>query len=237
MSITVFSADSIGRSLGRRRRVLSAATISARAGTVTALVGRNGEGKTTLLRCAVGLLTPDHGVIRFRDERITRPRLAPLARHGLYFLPDRDLLSPAFTVREHFTALGRRVPKARVADAVERLRLDAILDRKPRTLSTGERRRSEFAMAVARDPLCLLADEPFQALMPLDASLITAAIRQMADRGTAIVITGHEVRSLFDVADEVVWQTAGTTYLLGSPEAARHHDQFRREYLGPQVLE
>lgn len=229
---TIFLADSIGKSFGRRT-ILSAATIMAHAGRITALVGRNGEGKTTLLRSAVGLLAPDHGVVVFRDERHTRPRLARLARRGLYFLPDRGLLSPAMTVREHLTALASRVPEARAAEAIERLALDDFLDRKLRTLSTGERRRVELGMAAARDPLCLLADEPFLAIMPKDGLLVAAVLRALAARGCAVVISGHEVPQLFDLADEVVWQTAGTTHALGPPDAARRYDQFRREYLGP----
>ncbi|HUF65078.1 MAG TPA: hypothetical protein VMM17_03795 [Gemmatimonadaceae bacterium] len=55
----------------------------------------------------------------------------------------------------------------------------------------------------------------------------------MHQRMAAAVITGHEVRHLLEIADDVVWMTAGTTHRLGAPHTAAVHDQFRREYLGP----
>ena len=79
---------------------------------------------------------------------------------------------------------------------------------------------------------CLLADEPFQGLAPLDAELVGQALRSMARSGCAVIASGHEVPALLEVADEVVWQTAGTTHLLGSPDQARSNHQFVREYLG-----
>jgi ABC-type branched-subunit amino acid transport system ATPase component len=85
---------------------------------------------------------------------------------------------------------------------------------------------------VARKPDCLLADEPLQGLAPLDAELVGQALRSMARCGCAVIASGHEVPALLEVADEVVWQTAGTTHLLGSPDQARSNHQFVREYLG-----
>jgi len=67
---------------------------------------------------------------------------------------------------------------------------------------------------------------------PLDAEIIAGAFREIADRGCAVVFTGHEVETLLSVADHVVWCTDGTTYELGSPTAARNDWRFSRLYLG-----
>jgi lipopolysaccharide export system ATP-binding protein len=109
-----------------------------------------------------------------------------------------------------------------------------LLDRRPPTLSGGERRRAELAAALVRRPTCLVADEPFRGIAPLDAELLTAAYRALAVDGCAVVVTGHEAPTLFDAADRVVWCTDGTTYELGSPEAARRSERFCSEYLGPR---
>lgn len=85
---------------------------------------------------------------------------------------------------------------------------------------------------MARRPDCLLADEPFLRITPKDAEAVAGVFRALATAGCAIALTGHEVPMLFDVADEVSWMTAGTTHLLGSPDNAREHHQFGREYLG-----
>jgi ABC-type lipopolysaccharide export system ATPase subunit len=204
----------------------------ARSGTVTVLLGRNGCGKTTLVKIAIGLLRADYGVVIYDDHRTPRPRLHEMTRRGLYYLPERNLLSPTFTVRDHLRAVEKLVPGSNVPHAVDLLRIGEFLGRMPRTLSGGERRRCEVAVALARNPRCLLADEPYMGIMPIDAEVITTGFRKLAASGCAVLVTGHEVQTMLGIADEVIWQTAGTTHCIGSPEHAEQNHQFRREYLG-----
>ena len=89
---------------------------------------------------------------------------------------------------------------------------------------------------MARQPDCILADEPLIDLSPKDSALVAEVLRTMARKGAAILVTGHEVDVLLDLADDIVWMTAGTTHALGSPDDARDHDQFKREYLGARTL-
>jgi ABC-type lipopolysaccharide export system ATPase subunit len=100
-------------------------------------------------------------------------------------------------------------------------------------MSGGEERRAELALAWARHPACLLADEPLAGITPKDQEIVGSILRTMADHGCAVVLTGHDVRPLMSIADTIVWVVAGTTHGLGSPADARVHEQFRREYLGP----
>lgn len=228
----VLLADSVGKSFGRTQ-VLKSATVWAREGRVTVLFGRNGAGKSTLLRAAVGTLRADFGVIRFLGRHRPRPRLHRLAREGLFFLPDRDLLSDRFTVAGHLEEIHQRFGTRR-DEAVELLGLEEHLDRHPWQLSGGERRRASLALALQRRPRCMVADEPLQGITPRDQELVGRAIRAVAADGTAVLLTGHDVEPLLAVADEVVWMVAGTTHGLGTPADAPAHGQFRREYLGPR---
>jgi lipopolysaccharide export system ATP-binding protein len=233
-----FAADSIGRQFGTRV-VLRTASVWAHDGRITALLGRNGCGKSTLLRIAAGVLAPDHGVVRIDETAFTRPRLARLAALGVFYVPQDGLLMRWQTVRQHLAAIAWRFGAARRAASVDTRRDDdpldvaSLLDARPHELSAGERRRAELALALARRPRVLLADEPLHGIAPLDAERVLRALRVLADDGAAIIVTGHEVRALLDAADDIVWMTAGTTHHLGTPVKARAHDQFRREYLGP----
>ena len=227
----LFAADSIGKSFGSRT-ILKAASVWARAGNITVLFGRNGCGKSTLLKIGAGQLGPDHGVVLFAGRAYLRPRLSELASRGLFYLPDRDLLSGRLTVREQIRAVEWRFGGSRTAEILERLGISRLLGQTPVELSGGERRRAEIAAAWIRAPRCLLADEPFAGINPSDAEVIADAFRGMAREGCAIVITGHEVRQLLDTADDIVWMAAGTTHGMGAPEEAVRHEQFRREYLG-----
>lgn len=231
----VFVADSFGVSF-RGRTVLRSATVWAEAGRITAVFGRNGCGKSSLLRAALGLGPRDFGTVRFRDRVYERPRLPALAREGLFYLPDRDLMSRRRTLSWHLDALRAWTGSPPGDEAIpDWLEIEGLLARRPTEMSAGERRRAELALAIVRRPLCLVADEPFSGLGPLDRTRVARALRTLAVGGCAIVATGQEVEDLLRCADLVVWMTAGTTHWLGSSGEARCHPEFRREYLGGSV--
>ncbi len=224
------AAESVGKSFGTRQ-VLNSASLWVYPGSVTALVGRNGQGKSTLFKIAAGLMRPDYGMIRMEEERFVRARQPDMARRGVFFLPERSLLCRSFTLRDHLRATEYHFGSDNIDRAVQLLRIGDFLDRLPHMLSGGERRRAELAMAVARGPSCLLADEPFLGVVPKDSELLTDLFRNLSRDGCAVAITGHEVQALFETADDVLWMTGGTTHPLGTPAEARKHDQFVREYL------
>lgn len=228
----VLLADSIGKGYGGRK-VLRSAFLWAREGRVTGLLGRNGEGKSTLLQVAAGVVAADHGTVRFRGTTYPRPRLSTLARRGLLFLPaDRPLLSPSLTLEQHFRMIAAAFPEADAAWAVEATGVTPLLSGRPAELSGGEKRRAELAVALCRNPACLLLDEPFRGLSPLDAERIVRIVRDVASRGCAVVLTGHELAFVMSTVDEVIWLHGGTTRLVGSPAEARADHRFRADFLG-----
>jgi lipopolysaccharide export system ATP-binding protein len=229
----VLVADCVAKSY-RGRRVLDSASLRAVPGEVRALFGRNGAGKSTLLRIAVGLLQPDSGSVFVDGEALERATLPVLARRGVMYLPDDGAFSSAFTLGRQLAFFARQFPGGDVACAAQIARVSHLLDRRPHQLSGGERRRAELAAALVRRPTCLVADEPYRGIAPLDAELLTEAFRALATDGCAVVVTGHEAPTLLGAADHVTWCTDGTTYELGPPPAAERHERFRSEYLGPR---
>jgi ABC-type multidrug transport system ATPase subunit len=228
----ILHADSIGKSRGTRR-VLTAATLKVEAGTVVGVLGRMGEGKSTLLKICAGIEAPDSGWVLFAGVQSSRARFSHAAQRGLYYLADSWNLVPALTVRQHLQIVERRFGTASPQWAVEILRIEHLLDTAVGALSGGEVRRAELAVAATRAPKCLLADEPFRGVDPLSAELLGAMLRALVDRGVAIVVTGHEITSMVPYVDQIVWVTAGTTYPLGTPAQAWRHERFRCDYLGP----
>ena len=228
----VLEADGLGKRFGGRT-VLASAGFSVHRGRVTALLGRNGAGKSTLLRIAVGRVRPEWGRVLFHGELVRRPALWRLARRGLMYVSQGSALTRHFTVRQHLDAIVRAFPRGgSLSDAVGLFDLAPILDRRPGALSGGERQRASLAMALLRGPSCLLWDEPFAGVAPVDRQLVAEGIRTLREQGSGILLTGHDVEDLFAVSDDVIWVTAGTTHWLGSPTQAAAHHQFRREYLG-----
>ena len=225
-------ADSIGKRYGARW-VLHAATLRLVPGQLRALVGRNGAGKSTLLRIAAGLLPADHGVVQCDGTALLRPRLPQLARRGLFLLPDHDLLSGSLTLAGHLALVAETFGVGQDPAVIDTLRLRDLLTRRPHQLSGGERRRAELAVAAVRRPRFLLADEPLRGITPIDCDLLLRVFRDLAAKGCAVVVTGHEVGALLEGVDHITWCTDGTTYELGRPDVAASHERFRQEYLGP----
>lgn len=214
------------------RRVLTSASLRAEPGRVTGLLGRNGAGKSTLLRIAAGLLRPEHGRVTVDGQWVARPEHHLLARRGLYFMPADGSLARTLRVGEQLDMMRSRWATSPDPSLVAALRVEALRDRLTPRLSGGERRRAALALAVARQPRCLLADEPLRDLAPIDREAFGLVLRALAAAGTAVVVTGHEVTELMGVVDHVSWCTGGTTRELGAPEAAREVWDFRWEFLG-----
>lgn len=229
----VFRAEGIGKRFGDRQ-VLTAASFWGEAGKVVTLMGRNGSGKTTLMRIAAGALRGDHGVVIFGDYASERPNTAAMARRGLFFVPQDQLLAHGFTVRDHIRAVEAVFGRGGTDDVVERLGLGGVLDQTRAEISGGERMRASLALAILRRPTCLLIDEPLARVAPKDQEALSGALRALADGGTAIVMSGHDVHQLLELSDSIIWCVAGTTHHLGTPQQAARHAQFVREYLGPR---
>jgi lipopolysaccharide export system ATP-binding protein len=232
MSDRSLIADCVGKRYGERR-ILQSATLEIRPGTLTYLAGRNGVGKSTLMKIACGWLSPDHGTVRVDRKVYARARLSHLARsHGVYYLADRRTLLPHARVGDQLQAVAARFNFPSRDQLVHDLRLEELLHAFPDSISSGEGRRAELSLAAARQPRFLLADEPTRGASPLDTALILMALRRCAQQGCGVVVTGHDPHSMLDAADVVCWCTSGTTYQLGSPAVARAHSKFRLEYLG-----
>lgn len=194
-------------------------------------MGRNGSGKSTLIKAGLGLISAENGSVRWEGTTV-RPRLRRLARRGLYYLPSTSSLSRRLRVGEQWEALQSRFDADVALLARDPMGVADLFGRRIRELSGGERRRVELTFALARSPACLIADEPFIGLAPKHQEVFADEVRGLAGRGGAVLITGHEVDRLFATADDVIWIVAGGTFGLGTPDEARQHQQFRREYLG-----
>jgi ABC-type multidrug transport system ATPase subunit len=228
----VLWAEGIGRSFGKTV-ALKSASVWAEAGKVTTLMGRNGSGKTTLMRISAGVLRADYGVISYKGDARERHSLSRLARKGLMYIPQAQLMAPRYTVRTHFEALGVTFGSEGHEQAIEGMGVEPLLDQSCKTLSGGERMRVSLALAFARRPEVLLADEPLVGLTPRDQETFGQKLRDLAGQGVAVVTSGHDARVLLEISDVIIWSVAGTTHSLGAPAEALAHDQFRKEYLGP----
>jgi sulfate/thiosulfate transport system ATP-binding protein len=208
-------------------------------GSLTALLGPSGGGKSTLLRIIAGLERPDHGTVFIDGNDVTD---VPVRKRGVGFCFQHYAPFRHLTVRRN-VAFGlevRRLPKADIRQKVDSLldlvKLSHLADRYPSQLSGGQRQRMALARALAIEPRVLLLDEPFGAL---DAQVRQQLRRWLRDLHEKIAVTTvlvtHDQEEAMEVADRLVIINEGHLEQLGSP--AEIYDaptnEFVLKFLGP----
>lgn len=189
-----------------KKEVLRGVNLEALPGSVTAILGPNGCGKTTLMRCLLGLHVPDGGAIRVLGEDV---RLGPAYRRHLGYMPQVPGFPENLTVRE----ITRLVESTRNVSARfghgERLGITAFLDQKWKTLSGGMKQKVNAALALAFDASLLVLDEPTASLDPASRLRLMEALRDEKARGKAILLTTHRLDDLWEIADRLVFLRDG----------------------------
>ena len=228
-------------------RALDGVSLSVAEGERRALIGPNGAGKTTLFNVLTGELAPTGGSVRLGGEVVTGRRTWQLARRGLARMYQRNELFEPLAARDNVAlALGAlRGPYRPHASppAAELAAADRLLDRvglagreraPARSLSHGERRQLEFAVALASRPKVLLLDEPTAGMSPAETAGIAELIASL-ERTLTIVIVEHDMDVVFRLADRVSVLHEGRVIADGTAEEIRGDVRVNEVYLGKAV--
>src|ERR671935_3091661 len=171
--------------------ILRGISFDAAAGEVTALLGRNGVGKTTLLKAVMGLVPVASGRIAFAGEDLTRAPSHRRVRAGIGYVPQGREIFPRLTVEENLLmGLAARPRRARIPDRVFALfpMLRTMLRRRGGDLSGGQQQQLAIARALAMGPSLLILDEPTEGIQPSIIKEIERAIRTLAEAGDMAIL-------------------------------------------------
>jgi ABC-type multidrug transport system ATPase subunit len=218
----------------RTRRVLDGVDLHIDAGERVALLGANGSGKTTTLRCIAGLATPDRGSIAIAGFDLATDSIR--ARGRMSYLPQKSVFPPTLTVRETLQIVARL--RGLAADGVEReihaCGLDALASAGVGHLSGGERQR--LAMAVAFLPAVdvYLFDEPSANLDPVASRILFQRARQLAAEGRTLLFTTHVPADVRHLATRIVLLRNGRieSDAAGAFELKRYERMLERDMWG-----
>lgn len=209
------------------RTILDTITINVPAGAVVGLVGRNGAGKSSLLRCLAGLTEPTSGTSSLFGCPSLRLGDAECARLG-YVAQSTDLFE-WMTVQEHLDAVGRGYPAWRAARAADLARqLGLSLAGKVSELSGGDKQKLSVVLALGHEPDLLLLDEPVASLDPMTRRAFMSALftdADGADDGVArtVIISSHILSDLERVVSHVAFLRAGRLQLFDTWDAILEH--------------
>jgi branched-chain amino acid transport system ATP-binding protein len=214
-------------------------SITARPGTITAVLGANGAGKTTLLATISGLVRARKGRVALDGTDLTRRPPEEIVRAGVAHVPEGQAVITELTVEENLRVgglwrHGKAGRAAALADAYQRFPvLDAARSRSAATLSGGERQILVIARALMASPRVLLLDEPSLGLAPRIVAQVMNLIQRLRDEsGLTVVLVEQNARSALAIADTGVVLNVGRVVAAEDAAVLAADEALRKHYLG-----
>lgn len=180
-------------------------------------LGGNGAGKTTTFRMVLGLLDATDGQITWRGQNITYDN-----SHLIGYLPEERGLYPKLKVKEQLIYLGRLrgMSKQTIVTELEkwldRFEIPEYMNKKVEELSKGNQQKIQFISSVIHQPELLILDEPFSGLDPLNVEMLKAAVTDIADSGTTIVFSSHQMDHVEQLCENICILRKGNAVVQGN---------------------
>ena len=216
--------------------VLRGVTVAIRAGRSLGLLGRNGMGKTTLIRSLMGYVRPTEGRIQWNDREVTGAAPERMARLGIGYVPEGRGVFPNLSVRENLVMAARPGVNGQRTWTLERVlgtfpRLAERLSHGGQQLSGGEQQMLSIGRALMTNPQLLILDEATEGLAPLVVAEIWRVIGEIRATGIANLVVDRDHRKVSAHSDQLVVLQKGRVVLAG-PSDALHGDERVAAFLG-----
>ncbi len=248
MSEALLSVSDLRKSFGALA-VTDGVSFDVRPNELHAIIGPNGAGKTTLIHQLSGALKSDAGTVRFAGADITRTSMVERVRRGLARSFQITSILDGFTVLENaamavqarsgssFRFFRPASKEAALNDqamaALTRVKLDDRAHRRAGSLSHGEKRQLEIAIALATGAKLLLLDEPLAGTGHEESAVLVALMQELKQTHTLVLIE-HDMDAVFALADRVSVLVYGRLIATGTPDEVRTHPEVRAAYLGDE---
>lgn len=200
-------ANNVNKSFGRLQ-VLKDVSVNLDQGQCIALIGPNGSGKTTFIKCLLGMVVPDSGFITFRERNIVhdweyRSHIGYMPQIGRY--PDNMTIAQVLDMLKDI----RKQKTGTDETLIDSLGLRSIMNKRMRTLSGGTRQKVSASLAFLFNPDVLILDEPTAGLDPVSSEILKEKIIAEKQKGKLILITSHVLSELDDLITQVMYLQDG----------------------------
>jgi lipopolysaccharide export system ATP-binding protein len=236
--VALLEVHGLVKSYGRRR-VVDGVDFKVDPGEIVGLLGPNGAGKTTTFRMACGMIDPDAGQVTLGGIEVTKwPMFRRSKEGGMGYLAQESSVFRKLSVQNNLLGvmellgMNRKLRNQRADQLMEQFGITKLRKSRAMSLSGGERRRLEIARALVSEPQIILLDEPFTGIDPVTIDSIQAIIRDLRDRGIAILITDHQVRETLEITDRSYVIRGGQVLCHGNRDDVLNHPEARKYYFG-----
>jgi len=201
-------ATSVNKSFGRLK-ALDNVSLTCNKGQSISLIGPNGSGKTTFIKCLLGMVVPDNGFITFNNKNIARDwtyraHIGYMPQTGRF--PDNMRIAQVFDMMKD---IRKGSATGLDEDLITAFGLNKILDKRMRTLSGGTRQKVGASLAFLFNPDVLILDEPTAGLDPVSSEILKEKIISQKQNGKLILITSHILSDLEDITTEIIYLQDG----------------------------
>lgn len=223
----MLSVNALTKSFGALK-ALDGVSFQVPDGKIVGFLGPNGAGKTTTMRCIFGLAEPDSGTIEWNGAPVDRR-----VRLQFGYMPEERGLYPKMKVGPQLSYLGHLsgMSKSDASEATTKwLTTLGLADRTDSTLeklSHGNQQRVQLVAAMIHDPALAVLDEPFAGLDPIGVSTMSEVLRSIANRGTSVLFSSHQLDLVEEVCDDVVIINQGKLVLAGNVHTLRYESPLR----------
>jgi branched-chain amino acid transport system ATP-binding protein len=230
--MTVLEAHGVTLQYGSVRAVHDV-NLTVSAGELHGVIGPNGAGKSSLMDALTGRRRISAGKVLLQGQDITTRSVIWRRRNGLSRSFQRTSVFGSMTVRAQLELVARRTGEKDLDAVVETLGLEPFLDEICKTISYGDQRSVDIAMALLGQPAVILLDEPGAGLTTEECARTLDHIRSICSaRGVAALLVEHDVDGIFRVCDTVTVLNLGTVLATGEPREVRANPDVVRAYLG-----
>ncbi|KGA98612.1 ABC transporter ATP-binding protein [Alkalihalobacillus alcalophilus ATCC 27647 = CGMCC 1.3604] len=233
----VLKVKGLGKAF-KDKKVISDITFEVHKGEIMAILGPNGAGKSTSIRNIMGIMYPDEGEISFLGEQVKH---VPRAKIG--YLPEERGLYKSVKVIDlllYFADLKDyplKKARERALDLLKKLGLEGKDKSSIEELSKGMAQKVQFIASIIHEPELLILDEPFSGLDPVSQELFKKEIKQLANNGTAILLSSHQMNIVEELCDRLFMIHRGQKVIYGSlDEVKRKFANFKCTIIGENEL-
>jgi branched-chain amino acid transport system ATP-binding protein len=214
--------------------VLQGISLHIPGGSITAMLGRNGMGKTTLIRTAIGFTFPRRGNVFFKEQDVTTLRPYDRVRMGMGLVPQGRRMFRSLSVRESLTIGVFRKSEKWTLERIYGLfpRLKERLNQSSSSLSGGEQQMLAIARAMMGDPELLLMDEPTEGLAPVLVRAVGDVILRLKEEGFSILLVEQNMPLALKVAAYIHVISRGRVVHSSSPQELEGNQEVRSRFLG-----
>jgi len=217
-----------------KSHILQGVDLEVKNGEIVSLLGRNGVGRSTMIKCIMGLVKSEGSII-FNGIEIIKKNIHEISNMGLGYVPENREIFPDMTVEENLE-LGKKSYKSEFAwDLEELLELFPNLKKRMKVLggllSGGEQQMLTICRSLIGNPTLIMIDEPTEGLSPQMVNNVESLLKKISDKGTSILLVEQKLTMAFKLSDRLYVMGHGKIVHEGTPEKIKNNANIIKEWL------